>query len=336
MFIDAEKGGNWISEFARRLLGEGGRSLLEERIIYYDRLPKWLRDFLEFYFPDFFPPESVPIATTTTTSTSTTTTTTTTTTTSTTRTTTTAIKTSTTSEISVPSELKQFHRDLLIEHNQLRSLGGLRPLKWHADLAVNAEKYIKSQDNLNNCKFEHSRASTRKQVGPFTQAGENLYMSWGFLPTGKRVAESWYDEINCYRYGKIGESCTKFSGPKCDMGYIMVGHFTQMMWDTATHVGCGVHQCGSCEKLCPQIFVSCLYGSTSAGFGGNMWGMYPFGPDTAHRLQIPSCIPRNMRGDVEETERFEQSGVFLDQGEGFVPQYEWDFWQMKLVQGSLS
>ena len=66
-------------------------------------------------------------------------------------------------------------------------------------------------------KFEH---------GDHKGMGQNLaFMSGGEL-TGQATADMWYNEIKDYNFGKPGFSSK-------------TGHFTQVVWKGATHIGIG-------------------------------------------------------------------------------------------------
>eukprot|EP00922_Rhytidocystis_sp_ex-Travisia-forbesii_P030901 GHVS01045553.1.p1 GENE.GHVS01045553.1~~GHVS01045553.1.p1 ORF type:complete len:106 (-),score=11.97 GHVS01045553.1:222-539(-) len=96
------------------------------------------------------------------------------------------------------------------------------------------------------------------------------------------------------RYGNVGDKCTKSPGAKCKEktgfgSYVMTGHFTQLMWSTVTHVGCGLISCSNYNGTGKKHFAGCSYGSTTAGYGGNMVGLKPFDAATARRLGLSSC-----------------------------------------------
>eukprot|EP00922_Rhytidocystis_sp_ex-Travisia-forbesii_P057232 GHVS01084793.1.p1 GENE.GHVS01084793.1~~GHVS01084793.1.p1 ORF type:complete len:131 (+),score=11.99 GHVS01084793.1:222-614(+) len=93
-----------------------------------------------------------------------------------------------------------------MRHNELRAEAEVASLKWDTDLANYIREYMEDQSNFRGCAFEHS--PNRAQVGSFERVGENLYMSFGFDPTGDEVADSWFEEVNCYSYGRVGDPCT--------------------------------------------------------------------------------------------------------------------------------
>lgn len=92
----------------------------------------------------------------------------------------------------------------------------MAPLEWNRTLQKQAEAW--SQE----CLFEHDNQ---------TEAGENLFAAWGVEDLSdsyvmKEAVDSWYKEIQDYEYG--------FPELSSDNG-----HFTQIVWNGTTSVGCG-------------------------------------------------------------------------------------------------
>jgi hypothetical protein len=80
--------------------------------------------------------------------------------------------------------------------------------------------------------------------------GENLYMSWG-TGSGSNLVQSasgavtgWYEEIDDYNFANPGFA----SG---------TGHFTQVVWEGSTAVGCGIATCTVSQWN--VVVVSCNY-----------------------------------------------------------------------------
>lgn len=121
--------------------------------------------------------------------------------------------------VAIPEkDLKTFRKDLLNEHNKYRRLHGSGALQLSTSLMQEAQKWadhLVGMRALQNSDSEH---------------GENLWYRWGTdtsLPTGKEVAESWYNEITKYN----------FSTPGFQSGS---GNFTQMIWKSSNQVGFGL------------------------------------------------------------------------------------------------
>nr|XP_033817962.1 uncharacterized protein LOC117368424 [Geotrypetes seraphini] len=115
-------------------------------------------------------------------------------------------------------EHKAFMKELLSEHNKYRSLHGARALVLSSDLAHEAQKWAEHLVSI--CALRNSD----------TQHGENLWYRWSTdasIPTGKEVAESWYNEIQKYNFSK----------PEFQKG---AGNFTQMIWKSSVQAGFGL------------------------------------------------------------------------------------------------
>merc|ERR1719265_740413 len=99
------------------------------------------------------------------------------------------------------------------------------------------------------------------------------------VPTGVDIGDAWYAEIEDYTYGAVSETCVRRkcasrSSPPC-----MIGHFTQMMWQRTTHVGCARAECPNQAK---RTFVAvCNYGP-----GGNIADLLPFFSEHARELGL--------------------------------------------------
>ena len=129
-------------------------------------------------------------------------------------------------------------------HNQARAEVDVMPplpdLVWSDELAEVA------QDWANNLVSEENCGSISHR--PNGMYGENIALqgSFGGLAwlTGPIAVEMWVAEIECYTYGTIGQ--TEQCDPACisELNSSGCGHYTQVVWDSTTAVGCGY---GSCE-----------------------------------------------------------------------------------------
>jgi pathogenesis-related protein 1 len=118
-------------------------------------------------------------------------------------------------------------------HNQARKDVKTPPLEWSVELAKYAQAWA---DNLakNNCAFEH-----RPHSGAFKQIhGENIFWGSASSYTALNATENWYSEIKDFK-----------PGPLKSEGFSKVGHYTQMVWKTTTHVGIGQAVCKGGEIL---------------------------------------------------------------------------------------
>ncbi|MDO7542211.1 MAG: CAP family protein [Flavobacteriaceae bacterium] len=113
-------------------------------------------------------------------------------------------------------------------HNDARKEVGVTELSWSNSLAEDALLWAK---NL-ALKDDMYHSSNESRPGQ----GENLsysYRSSNGNPTfsetpGKEASTAWYNEIKDYTYGEIGSSKN---------ANVVIGHYTQMIWNTTTEVG---------------------------------------------------------------------------------------------------
>ena len=110
-----------------------------------------------------------------------------------------------------------FQQDCLNAHNQFRALLGKRPLTWSPSAQAVAQNWANRLAGANL--FEHSHTPGY---------GENLYQVKNGDPSCNAAVKAWFEEYNLYPSGtKIGDGDFK--------GY---GHYTQLIWDSTTSVGC--------------------------------------------------------------------------------------------------
>ena len=176
------------------------------------------------------------------------------------------------------SQFSQAQKDLMLsDHNRYRAAAKacppLKPLVWDENLAKVA------QDYADTCNYRHNDAATR-QVNitaggkGFWWVGENLYIT---ATTIQRIGtyvghitRLWHDEINLY----------DIRSNQCALGQAC-GHYTQVVWDQTTSLGCGGKVClngitknDPWQSRYPTTFiVVCNYGP-----GGNINGRKPFQP----------------------------------------------------------
>lgn len=129
-------------------------------------------------------------------------------------------------------------------HNQARAEVDVTPplpeLVWSDELAEVAQDWANNLVSEENCGTISHR--------PNGMYGENIALqgSFGGLNwlTGPIAVEMWVAEVECYTYGTIGQ--TEQCDPACigELNSSGCGHYTQVVWDSTTAVGCGY---GSCE-----------------------------------------------------------------------------------------
>merc|ERR1712071_695902 len=114
-------------------------------------------------------------------------------------------------------------------HNELRALHGLAPLQLSDYLNGSAQAW--AEQLLKDGKFEHSKSGGTRP----DKTGENLFASTSTDPevakslSGATPVNAWYDEIKDFSWDLNEEVLmAKFS---------KIGHFTQIVWETTTHLG---------------------------------------------------------------------------------------------------
>ncbi len=117
-----------------------------------------------------------------------------------------------------------FAEQMLTQHNDKRVEYCLEPLVWDCELARVAQDFaaMGAGDLPHNDDRHTQYAELVGCTGNCPELGENIYwhQPWDFFPLSDPV-QAWIDEEN---------------GSNCNEGGL---HYTQLMWDTATRVGCG-------------------------------------------------------------------------------------------------
>jgi Cysteine-rich secretory protein family len=117
----------------------------------------------------------------------------------------------------VPLTNAGFEADCLHSHNQFRALLGKRPLVWSLSAQNLAKKWANRLARTQT--FEHSNTDG---------FGENLYQSQGLSKSCHVAVRAWFDEYSLYPSGTpIGQG-----------NYLGYGHYTQLIWDETTAMGC--------------------------------------------------------------------------------------------------
>ncbi|GAX77614.1 hypothetical protein CEUSTIGMA_g5058.t1 [Chlamydomonas eustigma] len=101
--------------------------------------------------------------------------------------------------------------EVMMVTNTLRAQNGAPPLQWSNTLALAAQGWT------DNCWFEHSNY----------YYGENLAVGY---PSFTSVVNAWYNEFKLYNFNQQGFSES-------------TGHFTQLVWESTTLVGCAIGYC---------------------------------------------------------------------------------------------
>lgn len=135
-------------------------------------------------------------------------------------------------------------KEILYRHNFYRSEVGVSDLKWSNEAAAYAQKWAEHLA-AEGCNLEHSNNG---------KYGENLFWGSGRTYKPSFVVDSWASEKSDWKGGKITMK-----------NYAKAGHYTQMIWYSTTHVGCGQAVCSN-----GNVIVSCSYSPP-----GNVIGQTP-------------------------------------------------------------
>ena len=123
---------------------------------------------------------------------------------------------------------------LLGVHNRERAAVKVRPLSWSPALAAAAESYARQLAAIG--RLRHSPRASR------SGQGENLWMGTrGAFPV-EQMAGSWASERAYFRRGI-------FPAVSRTGNWSAVGHYTQMIWPTTTHLGCATASSARYEVL---------------------------------------------------------------------------------------
>jgi hypothetical protein len=115
--------------------------------------------------------------------------------------------------------------DLLSAHNRERRSAGVPPLLWDHRLAYAAAAY--GRQVAAHGALRHSPPEARRGQG------ENLWMGTrgAFMPA--QMVASWSSERALFRPGL-------FPAISRTGNWASVGHYSQMIWPTTTHLGCAI------------------------------------------------------------------------------------------------
>ncbi|XP_005627519.1 cysteine-rich secretory protein 2-like isoform X1 [Canis lupus baileyi] len=135
----------------------------------------------------------------------------------------------------------QVQKEIVNKHNELRKsvsppASNMLKMEWNKEAAANAQKWA------NKCTLEHSPAKDRET---HTKCGENLFMS-SYPASWSDAIQNWYEEHHDFVYGV---------GPKSSDA--VIGHYTQVVWYSSYHVGCGIAYCPNQESL--KYYYVCQY-----------------------------------------------------------------------------
>jgi hypothetical protein len=117
-------------------------------------------------------------------------------------------------------------------HNYWRSSLGIRPVTWSDELAKYAQEWA-NELAKRGCAFEH-----RPYDGKWEQRyGENIFMVSGRGVTPQEVVDDWAEERKDFDY----------KTQECKGEWYVCGHYTQIIWENSTQIGCAMVKCNGQE-----------------------------------------------------------------------------------------
>jgi uncharacterized protein YkwD len=153
--------------------------------------------------------------------------------------------------------------------NCYRRAAGLGKLTNDSALQNRAQEWVDYLKEREGCNMRHPKSETERQKylndhGGADVDGQNIAWQSGTMPVSMQgasafnwAADGWYNECDGYK----NDGWNKNPGPNPE-----TGHYTQLMWENATKIGCGAASCGGNTAL-----VNCNYGTDNiSGGAGNL------------------------------------------------------------------
>ncbi|XP_055352537.1 cysteine-rich venom protein pseudechetoxin-like [Paramacrobiotus metropolitanus] len=131
----------------------------------------------------------------------------------------------------VDTSISSVQQAIVSQHNNLRRQKpstAMFQISWDAETADRAQQWV------NKCNYAHPQYGT---------SDYDTYMKTSKYSLGQNIAKSsnvlswsdivnlWYNEVNSFTLGQSTSA--------------MVGHYTQIVWNTTFLLGCGYKNCGS-------------------------------------------------------------------------------------------
>jgi pathogenesis-related protein 1 len=163
-------------------------------------------------------------------------------------------------QVSYAQTNQDLANNILAVHNSERAAVGVPPLVWNDELAAGAQTW--AEHLATTGQFNHASFPDKPN-----DVGENLAGFFKGVSVPGEGQSLWVDEKKDYHGQPIPFTSEEFVGPPP-----YPAHYTQMVWQSTTEVGCGTASGGGH----PFSILVCRYSPA-----GNFLGQTPFGPGAA-------------------------------------------------------
>ncbi|RUS21492.1 CAP domain-containing protein [Endogone sp. FLAS-F59071] len=127
-------------------------------------------------------------------------------------------------DTSIQPDVDSWEGQVLSQTNFHRAHHGAPPLTWSTSMQAFAQSWV------NGCVFKHSGNP---------QYGENIWAEGSSSSSpnlnGTAPVDDWYNEVQYYNWNEPGN----LVGPQGQE----IGHFTALVWESSTQVGCAQANC---------------------------------------------------------------------------------------------
>jgi hypothetical protein len=123
--------------------------------------------------------------------------------------------------------------EILEAHNKYRAEVNVAPLEWSDSLANNAQEWADYLASLGGNQLQHSSNSGE---------GENLWLGTSGAFTYTQMVDMWGTEKQYFVGGT-------FPDVSSTGNWFDVGHYTQIVWENTTEVGCAIANAGGNDIL---------------------------------------------------------------------------------------
>ncbi|CAH1796488.1 unnamed protein product [Owenia fusiformis] len=138
-----------------------------------------------------------------------------------------------------------YYRSNVHRFNNQPPAGKMMKMVWDDEIAFLAQQWA------HGCIYQHDTNENRNIPGLY-QVGQNL--AWSSIHSWSSIVDAWQNEVELFKFGqRTGNN---------------VGHYTQMVWDTSSRLGCGYALCNETKH-----FFVCNYGP-AGNYVGKLYKPY--------------------------------------------------------------